>query len=452
MAKKDRKIKGIRDMLAKVAAPVIEGIRPEALGEFAKMCGKLPDSRHQSYVEHKLGDIVMIALLAVMSGADEWLKIRIFAKEKAKWLYGFLELPAGIPSHDTIQRVMSQISGDLLYSLTIQFLIVRIEKLSDTAWMLRVMAGEINEEVKAEPHILACDGKTSCGSKRNKTDKDAVKAMHTVSVYSTEYGLCVGESVVDEKTNEIPTVQAMLETFSVKKCIVTWDALNSQFGTVAAVIRGGGDYVAPIKGNHPVLYDELQEYFADGYVQSDLKSEEKRKFCHRVTEDKEQSGVATREYLLSDEVSWINMKKTERLQWKGLKRIGCVTRTLRKKVGKTTVETVETRYFITSVTDIDDFAKAVRGHWGIENKIHCPLDYTFHDDQNTTTVKHGAQNLQTMKRVSLAILTLAQTFFGGVSISNIRYQLALNFEKNIENIFRILNADALSRLLLPRTG
>jgi predicted transposase YbfD/YdcC len=449
MSKRDGKIKEIRGMLGRLAPAVIEGIRPEPLRELAEVFGAMPDQRHQSYVEHKLGDIVLVTLLAVMSGADEWVKIGIFAKAKEGWLYGFLELPHGIPSHDTIQRVMSQISGDMLYSLTIQFLMVRIEKLSDTAWALRVMAGEITGEAAGEPSVLAFDGKTSRGSKRNKTDKDAAKAMHTVSVYSTDYGLCVGESVVDEKTNEIPTVQAMLETVRVKGCVVTWDALNTQLETVAAVVKGKGDYAAPVKGNHPELYGELKEYFEDKRTQSELKSEKKREKCLRVTRGKEQSGVATREYLLSDEVSWVNAGKTERLQWKGLKRIGRVTRSLKKKTGETASET---RYFITSLTDIDDFVKSVRGHWGIENKIHCPLDYTFRDDQNTTMAKHGAQNLQTMKRVSLAILTLAQTFFGGDSISSIRYKLALDFEQNIENIFRLINVDSLNNLLLPKTG
>ncbi|MDR0908483.1 MAG: ISAs1 family transposase, partial [Spirochaetaceae bacterium] len=138
-----------------------------------------------------------------------------------------------------------------------------------------------------------------------------------------------------------------------------------------------------------------------------------------------------------------------RKQWAGLKRIGCAKRTLTKKTGEVKIET---RYFITSVTLADDFVKSVRGHWGIENNIHWALDYTFHDDHNTTMAKHGAQNLQTMKRVSLAILGMVQTFFGGISIKNIRYSLALDFNSGIETIFKLLNADSLHQLLLPRPG
>jgi predicted transposase YbfD/YdcC len=344
---------------------------------------------------------------------------------------------------------MSSISGALLYSLTIQFLIVRIEKLAGTAFMLRALRGKV-EWGKDDPKILAFDGKTSRGSKRNKTDKDAEKAMHTVSVLSTDHGLCIAEAVVDEKTNEIPTVQAMLETINVKGYTVTFDALNTQIDTIAAIIKGGGDYVAPVKGNHPEFYKELELYFEDESIISGLRTEETKDGCYRVTCDKEQSGIARREYYLSDEIWWIHMER--RTQWAGLKRIGCAKRTLTKTVGNQTVETVETRYFITSVTSVDDFAKAVRGHWGIENNIHWALDYTFHDDQNTTMAKHGAQNLQTMKRVSLAILGMVQTFFGGISIKNIRYSLALDFNSGIETIFKLLNDEELSPLLLPRTG
>jgi predicted transposase YbfD/YdcC len=379
----------------------------------------------------------MITLIAVMAEADEWIEIGLFAKSKDAWLRTFLPLANGIPSHDTIQRVMSRIDGSVLYSLTIQFLVKRIEMLSETAWMLRLKTEAGEDEGEAGPRVIAFDGKTSRGSKRNKTDRDVVKAIHTVSAYSTDYGLSLSEAVVNEKTNEIPTVREMLDITNVEGCVVTWDALNTQKETVKKVVEKRGEYVGALKANQQSFYEDVKEYFDDETCRK-LKGE--KESCLK-TVDKEQSGVAVREYYLSCDIKWLSQLK----DWARLTAIGCVIRTLTKLSGEITVDT---RYFIASIADINSFAKSVRWHWQVENKLRWHLDFTFADDHNTTTEKHGAQNLQTMKRVSLAILTLVQLYYK-TSIKNIRYTLALNFEHDIEKIFKLLNADALRSLLLP---
>jgi predicted transposase YbfD/YdcC len=360
---------------------------------------------------------------------------------KEGWLRGFLVLPHGIPSHDTIQRVMSMIDGGVLYSLCIQFLIRRLDLLAATARQRRLEREGALAGAGEEPSIIAIDGKTSRGSKRNKTDREAVKGMHTVSAYSTDRGLCLSEVVVEEKTNEIPAVRDLLDITEVKGCVVTWDALNTQKETVAAVIRKGGDYVGALKGNQHDFYEEAKDYFDEATIRG-LK--EAGKSCLK-TIDKEQSGVAIREYYLTDDISWLSGRK----EWAGLKSIGCVRRTLEKLNGETVTET---RYFITSIKDVELFAQSVRGHWGVENKIHWQLDFTFKDDQNTTMEKHGARNLQTMKRVALAILSLAQSFYDNRSLKRIRYILSLGFEEHIETLFKLLNAQAIQALLLPRSG
>jgi hypothetical protein len=226
----------------------IENIGIEPLKELREQFETLEDARYQPFVEHRLSDIVMITLIAVMSEADEWVEIGMFAKAKEAWLRTFLPLPNGIPSHDTIQRVKSRIDGAVLYSLSIQFLIVRMESLAETAWMVRLRVEGGADEGEGGPRVVAFDGKTSRGSKRNKTDRDAVKAIHTVSAYSTDYGLSLAEAVVNEKTNEIPTVRDMLDAANVEGCVVTWDALNTQKETVKKVIEKRGDYVGALKG------------------------------------------------------------------------------------------------------------------------------------------------------------------------------------------------------------
>jgi predicted transposase YbfD/YdcC len=157
--------------------------------------------------------------------------------------------------------------------------------------------------------------------------------------------------------------------------------------------------------------------------------------------DKEESGI----YLLSEDIGWLGQKK----EWARLAGIGCVRRTLEKWNGETVTDP---RYFIVGITDEGQFAASARGHWEVENKLHWQLYFTFKDDQNTITEKHGVWNLQTMKRTALAILSLAQSFYKHKSLKGIRYMLSLRFEGHIERIFKLLNARTLQDLLLPRRG
>jgi predicted transposase YbfD/YdcC len=439
MTKKSVKIQEIRELMAEHGATCIEQIDIESLRDLREVFESLEDKRFEPYVEHLLSDIVMITLIGVLANADEWSEIAAFARAKAEWLKSFLTLPNGIPSHDTIQRVMSMIDGSMLYSLSIQFLVERIDGLAETGRMLK--GGRGAETGGGLPEIVAIDGKTSRGSKRKKADRDAAAAMHTVSAFSTERGLGLSEVVVEEKSNEIPAVKDLLDITNIRGCIVTWDAMNTQKETVRAVIAKKGDYVGALKGNQQSFYEDVALYFdkrtlgaLEGSAQTYLK-----------TVDKEQSGIGIREYYLTQDIQWLFHQD----EWAGLKSIGCVRRTLEKFNGE---RIVEVRYFIASITDIEYFAKAVRGHWQVENKLHWHLDYTFGDDRNTTMRKHGAQNLQTMKRVALAILSLVQTAFDDRSLKGIRFILALSFERHIETIFKLLNAQAIRNLLLPHSS
>jgi predicted transposase YbfD/YdcC len=337
---------------------------------------------------------------------------------------------------------MSAINGDILYSLSISFLVTRLEKLSDIGWAVRAgREGLAVAEDEAERPIIALDGKTTKGSKRNKTDRDAVKAMHTVSAWSTDYGLCLAERVVAEKTNEIPAVREVISMLNISGSVLTWDALNTQRDTVALVKAKRGDYVGALKKNQQAFYEDVSLYF-DGDT---FRALERSVKTYVKTVDKEQSAVAIREYYLTTDIEWLS----QRNEWDGLAAIGCARRTLHTMSGE---ESEETRYFIASISDVNLFARAVRSHWQVENNLHWQLDYTFKDDQNTTMEKHGARNLQTMKRVALAILTVCQPLFPKRSVKRMRYGLSLDFERDIESMFKVLNANALRPLLIPKPG
>ena len=420
------KLQEIHEVMLEYGIDKIENISIEALKDLRNTLDNLEDKRFEPYVEHLLSDIAMITIIGVMANADEWGEIAYFAEIKKEWLSTFLRMPNGVPSHDTIQRVMSMVDSTVLYSLCLQFLMERMNKIQA---MYKSDEEDCPEEKPKD--IIAIDGKTSRGSKRNKTDRDAVKALHTVSAYSTENGLCLSQLGVGEKTNEIPAVQDLIDITQIEGCVLTWDALNTQKDTVKAVIKKKGDYVGALKGNQHNFYEDIRLYF-----ESELETVKNVVGCCHKTIEKEQSGVVTREYYLTQDINWLSSKK----DWVGLKSIGFVRKTTKKLNGETLCEQ---RYYIASIADVELFAKSVRCHWRIENSLHWQLDYTFKDDRNTTLSENGAKSLQIIKKVVLALLSLTKPLFDGKSLKSIRLVTALEFEKNIEIIFKALNLPSL---------
>ena len=218
MAKKSAKTQEISELMRKYGETCIENVDIRALRELREEFERLEDKRFQPYAEHLLPDTVMITLTGVLSNANEWAETAAFARAKEEWLKTFLKLPNGIPSRDTIQRVMSMIDGSVRYNLSIPFLAGRIDSLAETGRKLKAGNGE---DTAGLPEIVATDGKTSKGGKRNKADREAAKAMHTVSACSTDRGLGLSEIVVNENSNEIPAARDLLDITNVSGCIVT---------------------------------------------------------------------------------------------------------------------------------------------------------------------------------------------------------------------------------------
>jgi predicted transposase YbfD/YdcC len=400
--------------------------------ELIEKISSVNDIRHGSYIKHKLTDVIMITLFAVLSNANEWAEIEEFGKSKEQWLRKFLELPFGIPSDDTIRIVISNLDSRYFYTLVIEFLMEKVTEIINT---FNRDENQMENGFIEEKEILSVDGKTSCGSKRNDTDVKGAKALHTLNVYSSNYGMCTGQVFVNEKSNEIPAMIDLLKIIDVKDAVVTWDALNTQKDTVAAVIKNKGDYVGALKGNQHNFYKDVKLYF-DEEVLRELRNDLRK---YKKTKEKEHSAIIKREYFLNDDIKWLyNIEK-----WSGLKSIGLERKTINKKNGEIVIEE---RYFICSIFDIELFARAVREHWGVENGLHWHLDYTFKDDKNTTMDKNGARNLQLIKKIALSILKTVQTLYK-ISLKRIRYKLSLNFEYEIEKIFKILNTNDLRTFL-----
>lgn len=413
MSKKSRKLLEMSEMFEKVEID-FSNIKNKGIKDMIKIIKKQEDLRYQPNTKHKMEDIVLITLFAILAKCNEWTEIESFARKKEKWLKKYLKLPNGIPSHDTIQRVISTLNPQTLYADTINYLIERIDKISSSN----------------ERDILSMDGKTSNGSTRSNGIHSSDKQVNTMSVYSTNYGISLIQDYIEEKSNEIPMGPKLLEKLNLKNCIVTADALNTQVDTIKAILKGKADYVLPIKENQKLTYQEIKDYFLD-------KELLKETISKKVTE-KSPNGIITREYYMTDEIKWMNKKE----KWPGIKSIGLA----RNIIEKNNKKIVEDRYYIISfINDIELFSKSVRAEWGVENNLHAPLDIVFKEDANKTLEKNGAKNLGILRRIALAILKFVQTYYKK-SLNLIRTDLSFDFENEIENIFKLLDVEQLIQL------
>jgi transposase DDE domain len=332
------------------------------------------DVRQQSKVRHKLLDIVVIVLFAKLSNADDWEEIEDFAYYNEDFLKQYISLENGIPSHDTIQRVMSNINPQCIQSL--------YEKWNE------LLSKEDGEKLKK---IICIDGKTMRGSSSKEH-----KAQHIVSAWSDTDGICLGQKTVEEKTNEITAIPQLLNTIMIKGTVVTIDVMGTQTAIAEKIKEKRADYVLAVKENQLNLYRNIKEYFED----EDLIEEIKRKGDYKKTSEKAHSQIEIREYYQTEKIRWLDNKE----KWKGLKSIGMVQKTIIKN-NKTIVEK---RYYISSLkSNIDLFSKSVRQHWSVEI-MYWYLDVTFKEDANKTQEKTVAQNLNIINKWCLSILKIFQ--------------------------------------------
>ena len=406
-------MKNLFDINTEINIEKIEIVELKDLKENMKV---LSDPRVKCLITYKIWDIVTVAFLAVLAEANDWDEIYEFAVEKYKWLKSFLQLTGGIPSAQTYKNVISMLNPDEITKICNDF-IFKI----------------INNSHKQD--IISIDGKVDKSSSRidhsilpTITGKPTYKSkpLNVLNAYSHNLGICLYSLPIEDKTNEIPMTKEILNRFNVKGNIITVDALNTQKDNALTVIKKKGDYVFALKNNHGDLYEKLITYFNDNTFLDDMK-----KRCYLKEVSKENSNVITREYYQTNNINWLEEKD----DWKKLKTIGCIVKTIYKQDGSSIFEK---RYYISSLDeDINLFSKAIRSHWGVENKLHWQLDFTFKCDDNTTENKSALLNLQVLKKFALNILNIVKPHYN-CSLKKIRYKIALNTEVHLETIFNIL--------------
>ena len=379
------------------------------------------DNREQYKVKHKMEDIVMITFLALMSNANEWTEIYNFAIHHEKWLKKFLKLKNGIPSHDTIQRVISILNSQELYNDCLKYIIKKID--------------DLTSKEENEKDVLSMDGKTSNGSSRSKLTTEEIKPVNTMSIYSHNYGISLVQDYINEKSNEIPIGPELIKKLKLNNCILTADALNTQKDTVEAIIKAKGDYVLALKKNQKRFYEDVKDYFEDKVNIKNIED-------YFEETEKSHSKIITRKYYMTNDIKWLHGHK----KWKNLKSIGVEFKTIENI--QTGEITKENRYFIISFeNNIHDFSDAVRKHWGVENNLHAPLDIIFLEDKNKTLEKNGAKNLGIFRRIVLNILKFIQYYYNKMSLKLIRFDISMDVETGLEKVFKILNTKQIKSLL-----
>lgn len=327
---------------------------------------EIEDTRQQGKIKYLLVEVIVMTIIAVTAGADNWSEIAMYCKGKITMFqrkFG-LKLENGVPTDDTFQRIFAIIKPD------------QLEK---------CFRNWVKSAFKMEKHeIISLDGKTICGSR-----KDNYSFIHVVSAWANKTGIVLGQMRVDEKSNEITAVPQLLDLIEVENCVFTSDAMSCQKKTVEKIISKHCDYVICLKGNQETLHEDVKLYFETALAQPQLYDIMKSK----TKTEKGHGRIETRQYFLSTEIS--NFISAE--EWKGIAAIGMV----RSKRIINSEESTENRYFITSLTDLQQFSDAARKHWGIENQLHWCLDMNFDEDRCRTRVDNSGENLAVIRHISL---------------------------------------------------
>lgn len=329
-----------------------------------KYFGKIKDPRINRKKKHKLLDVIVLTVIAVICGAESWDSIEEFGKSRIDFLRKILELPNGIPSHDTLNRIFSIIKPGYFEKFFIEW----ANSLKDKGF---------------DCDILSIDGKTIRGSKDSYHGKSAI---HLVSMWSSSNGISLGQRKVNGKTNEITAIPELLEMLDIKGSIITIDAMGTQRKIAEIIINKEANYILALKGNQ-------------GYLREDAEAVCSRSKPDSLDEtiEKGHGRIETRKCEVFQNIDLLENKN----DWKELKSIIRIVAT--REINEKRSE--ETRYFISSLkVDATDFNKYIRQHWGIENSLHWVLDLVFREDEQRKRNGNAAENFAIIRKIALNLL------------------------------------------------
>lgn len=333
----------------------------------------LPDPRVEGRCDHKLIDIIVITVCAVIVGAESWVDVESFGKAKQEWLQTFLELPHGIPSHDTFGRFFAALDAEAFQTAFMRWV----------EGVFRVSKGQ----------VIAIDGKTVRRSHNRSIGKDAI---HLVNAWATHNGIALGQWKTDAKSNEITAIPPLLRQLNVAGCIVTVDAMGAQTHIAQAIRDEKADYVLRVKDNQGHLHQDIQDWFA--YADSVQFAGLPHSYAETI--NKGHGRIEMRRcWAISDPLAFEYIRNYE--GWADLQTIVRVQRE-RRVAGKTEIDTA---YYISSLpAEAEPLLNATRFHWAVENSLHWVLDVIFREDDSRVRLGHAAHNMAILRQLALNII------------------------------------------------
>jgi predicted transposase YbfD/YdcC len=368
-----------------VTASKVLNIRGYAMTEsphslFEKHLDCIQDPRHHN-IRHLLHDMLLIALCAVISGADSWTQVAEYGRSKMAWFEQFLQLPNGIPSHDTFGRLFARLEPKGFQKFF-------------TRWVR-----ELCESIKGK--TVAIDGKTLRGSHDRTNGKSAI---HMVSAWASQIRLVLGQLKVDDKSNEITAIPELIKTLALQEAIITIDAMGCQRKITQTIIEEKADYVIQLKENQPTLYEDVALFFKDPASGP---------FDTFQTLDGEHGRIETRHYCVTENIAWLAGKH----QWAGIRSICKVTRQreLNAKI------CAETSYFISSLKGhAHTIGQSIREHWAIENDLHWCLDISFKEDHCRVRKDNAPENFGILRHMAINLLKKEKSLKGGIQTKRLK--------------------------------
>jgi predicted transposase YbfD/YdcC len=351
----------------------------------------LPDPRLDRRKRHLLVDLIVIALCAIVCGANNWQQIEAFGKRRLDWLRRFLPLPNGVPSHDTFERVFARLCPDAFQRCFL-------------GWLRQMHTQQGGDHFAIDGKTLRRSGRPSAG----------LGPLHLVSVWATQANLTLGQVAVDTKSNEITAIPKLLELLDLHGALVTIDAMGCQKAIAEQIVKGEGDYILTVKQNQGHLYEDILNCL----VQAAETDYQDVKYDRYETEERGHGRLEKRVYTIIEDPVGLR----DQTAWANLCVIGhCYSE--RTEGGETTYED---RYFIGSRrSKAQDYGRALRNHWRIENTLHWQLDMTFREDDSRIQERNAAQNMGFLRRLAVSLL---KRHSGKESIATKRFAAALDVQ------------------------
>ena len=338
---------------------------------------KLEDPRMERTKRHRLEDVLFLCICGTIAGCDSLTEIETFGETHLAWLRQYVPLAGGVPSHDTLGRVLARVDPQALSAC------------------LNQCVQNMHDLCAQAPTHLAIDGKTLRRSARHGPRTDA---LHVVSAWSSEHQLSYGEVSVDHKSNEITAIPELLDILSIKDCVVTIDAMGCQKSIAGRIVDKGGAYILTLKNNHWLLCEEVKDCFARFQPEPQYEQTE----CTK-------GETETRRLAVLRADTWL----TEAADWPGLQTVV----QLERRRGTT----VEIRYFISSLPpEYDRWAQVIRQHWAIENDLHWQLDVSFREDASAISVGNAPHNMNILRKTALSLIKQDKSTKGSVKNKRLR--------------------------------